>query len=256
MENCLVTKLKGVVDNNNLKELGVLSFKVTSNANGAVQLQLNTAENFTYVYDSNGNLVQSVEGGLSGLVCNIPASTTYTIKVKGKYKFGRTFFSGVANLERIELDADELKYSERINNNEEVNIFYTNGVVGKVASVLQLVNNHLMLNGSMLTGTAAEIAAAKPDTVEMQVYGCSGITGNASELAPCKNLTNLVIRGSGITYSTGLKALFDGMWANGRTSGSMRIQLDPLNITNDAGITNYNSTITFTNDENVKWTVS
>ena len=246
MGNCLVTKLKGVVDNDNLNKLGVFRFVIkTKNNLTTAQLMLNKTNQNTVVKDEKGNILATITD-IQGRY-NMAANSTFVVEMYDKYAFQYITIAGQSAVSEIKANLDELKYSKLESaENTGLSIFTLYpGITGHISNFIHLMTaTELNLSSSSIEGSLEEITQLKPNLTGLI---CSEeTTGNITELSSLVGLTELNL-GVKVSYLNSLQQFLDGMAAN-RKSGTLTLTMLSDYAGNNAGITKYNPVITFTND--------
>lgn len=196
---CLVTKLKAAVNNNDLPKFGILRVNCKLNPNGD---QSHTEQNVTViypvsgtqkakVYDANGNLLKtySKENSNSSIVVSLgtyPADGAY-IEFDGKYDITSFLVTnGYAGF-IIRLDTSEFKYLTSLNNyninNQDGGIYNQPSALSDLLykkDNLQQIVTGVAYEGRPLTGQITEFAnVSSLQSIECRY--CSGITGTLED---------------------------------------------------------------------------
>lgn len=242
MENCLVTKLKGVVDNDNLDLYGYVKYEFVALSDSTLVYSILPADLIVY---KNGVLIETPAPNSP-----LEANATYKIYAKIRYTpFYQCGIGGSIKDNSLRINVDDFAYA-KCNFNEgsypTSPIKTSTGVVGHIKNWLNVDIGLWKLYATNVSGSCEDIRNHKNAEMIKDFTPNSFITGNVSSLATLVNLTSADFRFllSSDLYKVGLKGMLDGMFANGRTSGSLNILL--VDTDNDAGITNTNATVTFT----------
>ena len=213
MKNCLVTKLNEVVNNSNLKKLGVLRFEVDVTSidynritNNAIHCNTNNHCKFKIVSGPEGG--QIIKIGTSEAL-DVPKGTEffldnssdiYYFSEIGKYvieitnKYDITKFDITHNVSILLNDMKYLKSLNRValigknvigNFNDLITSDMTNMMFNNVIDYTQFVS------AETIVGDIAKIANTPMKTFIIEF--CNGITGNLSSLSSHSTLSNLVI---------------------------------------------------------------
>lgn len=175
--NCLVTKLKSVVDNNNLEKLGEFKLKV---ANGKLVLNVLT-ENYT-ITGLNGVLIdgvasKTVAGGWSGemILSGLPTNDTIgTVVINAKY-----YIAGILGSIILE-GSDALTYvpvteimcrDYAQNNVAQQNVFELSKYISEHPTC-----KSLKIGGTGVTGSISDMLSVKDILTTFQ--GCFGVWGS------------------------------------------------------------------------------
>ena len=212
MENCLVTKLKSVVNNSNLKKIGVLRFEVdveSINRTNIIHSNINDYCKFTIVSGPKDG--QIVKAGSSEAL-DIPKGTeffldnsldTYYFSKIGKYvieitnKYNITKFDIRHNVSILLNDMKYLSILDRVN-------LIGKKVVGNFNDLLTSYMTYMRLDNKIdaiqyvsagtIVGDISKIANTSMAAIVFEY--CDGITGDLSSLSSHSTLNTLVINGS------------------------------------------------------------
>ena len=209
MVNCLVTKLKSVVNNSDLKKLGVLRFEV--NVDSIIRrnnIHCNTLNHCKFTIVSGPVGGQIVKAGASEAL-DVPLGTEfflnnsadvyyfselgkYVIEITNKYDI-KTF----AFFHDVSISLDDMKY---LNTLSYANLQGEN-VIGNFEDLVThnmkslFISNEIAGNpGESVVGDIAKIANTVITTVILQY--CGGIIGNLSSLSSHQTLKTLSITNS------------------------------------------------------------
>jgi len=222
MENCLVTKLNGIVDNDNLKKFGEVIIEFTSTSQSGTNCFIN-AINFTkarvigdgFILDANGsNPVKSKD---------IPADGKLYFSA-GQYKLGLTDMyadeqkwlreGGEIKVSNVYIDIDTLGNKSY----EYIGHFYiTSSSRGNLSSI-----NCQNLKGLGLEGNAlieGNIEQCATSALEFFQLPSRHISGNIEAFAISTKLYSLHLNRSHCNGE--LNTLVRGMIENGRKSGTL-----------------------------------
>lgn len=198
MGQCLVTKLKRVIDNENLHVLGTLVFKTkkvtipTATTQKIIiqvpykQTCIVSVKGEDMLYDENFSTELGKEVSVSDRFFTFCVSNGATVFISNKYALNRLNFSSSMVLESFNID--ELAYSTSI-----INIVINNS---NILGNLKAIKNHsnldtLNLSNCTITGNLTDLNGGsflqKVNTLRM--YNIKGITGNINELDAMPNLT-------------------------------------------------------------------
>ena len=225
--DCLVTKLKSVVDNDSLKTFGAFKISLDGAASTKLKVQSAKAQN-----------VKVLEGfvtisGQNVSEFTVPANTLYTIysdvsrKVVLLFSDKYSITSIVSPFAGLGFDLEDLKYSDNLHivdcGADSVD------VIGNVSSVenLNLIEKFNLKRSSKVTGNISAFSGLTTLT-ELTLPGCNRLEGDIESLG---NLTSLISLRLGETVLGGtLESLVKAQVGNGRTSGS--ISMGYLKTTN------------------------
>jgi len=200
MGNCLVTKLKGIVDNDNLKKFGVLTLNIAEADSGGNRLVISGQVTGKARIIGNGHFTNTGStfdpSGDIGTEVNIPfqgwsSNGNYKIEIDDKYNLSGTFNSGNSQ----SLDLSDLMY------NTAFTRFTMKGCEG---DIIALINKNPLLttvicnnteNPSKVYGNLGDLESVNITNLNLSY---SGITGNLDDFKSV-NITNLDLSYSGIT---------------------------------------------------------
>lgn len=216
MENCLVTKLKGVVNNSDLKKLGVLRFEVDVTFVGRkninrIHCNINNYCKFKIV--SGPEEGQIIKVGTSEAL-DAPKGTEffldnsadlYYFSKIGKYvieitnKYAITMFDIIHN---VSISLNDMKYLSTLN---VVGLKGGGKVIGNFNDLLTssmtdmrfsnlIVVDNLYVPAETIVGDIAKIA--NTPMVRFIAEFCNGITGNLSSLSSHSTLSTFAFNGS------------------------------------------------------------
>lgn len=209
MKNCLVTKLKGVVNNSDLKKLGVLRFEVDVTSierNNVIHCNINNYCKFKIVSGPEGG--QIIKVGISEAL-DVPKGTEffldnsldmYYFSKIGKYVIEITNKYYITNFEikhNVSILLNDMKYFSTLNR-----VFLKGEkVIGNFNDLLTSDMNYMNFNNSTadnqyvsaetIVGDIAKIANT-PMVTFISEY-CNGITGDLSSLSSHSTLSTFVI---------------------------------------------------------------
>lgn len=254
--NCLVTKLKGVVNNDNLEKLGEAIFYVATKPSGTSTLNISQKNQNTTVYNaSTGELVATLIEDQSSFV--LSAGTTYEVHLQNKYFFTSIAISGYSNWDYITVDWDQFMYTE------PDTILGTPGFgisdksymsKGKLSSLSSFYNKFYpngwsfeIKQADIINGTLSDITEPSLLTA-FSLNGNQTITGNITDFSECINLTRLGIRNANVNVSH-TKDFLDALYTNGKRGNlELRFLEKEVAETDIQGIVAGLNTFVFTND--------
>ena len=212
MGNCLVTKLNEVVNNSNLKKLGVLRFEVDVtfiSRNNNIHCNINNYCKFTIVSGPEGG--QIVKIGTSEAL-DVPKGTeffldnsldSYYFSKIGKYVIEITNKYDITKFEirhNVSILLNDMKYFNAL---QSVTLYGKN-VIGNFNDLLtsdityiKVFNNIdtiQYISAETIVGDIAKIANTPMATFISEF--CNGITGNLSSLSSHPTLSTFVINGN------------------------------------------------------------
>jgi hypothetical protein len=185
MSDCLVTKLKAEVNNNNLPKLGILPISCyleESPSQQSKRLEIQVKET------SAGSTLTAIGGKMA------------------------TSYAGTYNLDTISTNAqhsavaflENKDYNIEVSNKYDVTVIYYGAGAGFKLSDLNFIANSIV-------------------TVSTAVEGNQHVTGDLSDLAICTHLE--LFRNNGSVVTGNIEDLVAGQIANGRTSGTLKLRL-------------------------------
>jgi len=276
MENCLVTKLKGTVDNDNLVIYS--GIKVTMGAVGTYPNGISPYSSDKIigskpfdVYDHTGvqlasNVTEYVNQYKSQ--CDIRCSQSNTvINVLNKYTTfaGLTYLSNVYNTRfgNVEIDLSTLNYVQSLTGK---NIYISpqegsDNITFKGTFNLATTNNWevIQLNGIVNNSSAWKISVPNDgqnyfganflifDINYLHQYkGYDNIELDLASFNKCTKLRKLFINGSHLVTGN-LNSLLDTLYANGKVSGNLEVVLADTNCTYNGETGTISETFTFSN---------
>lgn len=276
MENCLVTKLKGVVNNSDLKKLGVLKFEVdvtstNRSVKNMIHCNINNHCKFKIVSGPEGGQIIKI-GGSEAL--DVPKGTEffldnsldiYYFSKIGKYvieitnKYDITIFEIKHD---VSILLDDMKYLSTLNRvflqGEKV-IGNFNDLLTSDMTYMNFANNaadNQYVSAETIVGDIAKIANT-PMATFISGY-CNGITGNLSSLSSHSTLSTFVINGNNkitgkISDITGIPHLSNFQCAGNKLiTGSLADFLDNGQLRNpELKILNVSGTNIVKNSEDV-----
>lgn len=209
--NCLVTKLKGVVDNPNLPKLGEITFKVLKGKQR--ELRISVSETITATITdgvikptidaATGETTVSITPGEVNILFLFPnEGKEATVKLSNKYAIIKWEFpfvipSEMSHIDAIEFDANQLAYSPL---KGQISFMESRYTTGDIKEILKNQNgvNYFDIFMTSITGTTEDIANAIPSGLQRVSAGQSGLTGNIRDLAKYPSLFE-VFGGSGVS---------------------------------------------------------
>lgn len=186
MEKCLVTKLKGAVDNQELLRIGEIGLDVDISTPAALELITNVKCTLRIIGDgyftneSNGNLGTSFQVPASTESVIYVSAGKYKIAISDKYDFNSVRFSKKGTRDynlNPSVDIDSFKYSKNIT---VLNI--GNKVYGDMSALKDLKNiTFLSINSPSVVGDISTLQDMKKLN-SLYLIGCSGIVGDIAAL--------------------------------------------------------------------------
>lgn len=239
MENCLVTKVKGVVDNDNLKRLGIERVFIRDKAN------------FGYPYTVD------VQAGKITTPFRFHAYTTDN----------HSWFGKENNPVTGEFDTAEWNFDVKDTSNNEDSFFDVDIYNTTMIELNNIdISNSQTWSGAILVlfgtwassrtgisytpqGNLASIAEKFPNVQNLSInYVPAGIYGDIKELSKLINLYNLNVANQTYKIEGSINALAEGMIANGRTTGTLEITCNGIITLNETIVeNNVKKIVTFQN---------
>lgn len=241
MSNCLITKLNGVVDNNELLKLGEVKFNISAVNGSAFIVEKN--DNDAIIYDANGNIV--AQASANNFSYNFDSAGNFVVDFTNKYEL-RQFLVRAAG---SDLNVDAFKYSAFQGAGTMYFEINCPGVSGHLSSLTQFLSGgtlrRIRIVSCDIVGSLADITnlSNKASITEISFNGSHNIAGSLTNLIGFVALANLSIANSGIPLSE-MKEFLDGMAAL-RSSGTLSIAMGSNYASNNAGLTRADPNITF-----------
>lgn len=250
--NCLVTKLKESVANNNLSKLGVLRIHFVQSQinNPAFYVQLTAAEDRSMagkkaqVYTEAGVFVKEITLGYAGSISNsqmdgvtvpgyieIPNKYLITTLDLGNYPKCNVKFSEVTYIpvtsyltfKGADVDSDISQLPKTASNINIDNSFLERGVNGSLADIVNFTGTtNLNFTNTNIKGDLADLQGKTTINV-LGLYSTIGCGGD-------------------------IKLFFDAQFANGKTSGTTRVTVDSSGFYYDGVMFSGTKTATFTSE--------
>lgn len=274
---CLVTKLKSIVNNDSLEILGTIEFDVIpmTITNGETQQKLriaNKLEDVIVEVTSGGYFATSlanldvpssrltsytITANPSGTLTNLYfANDTYKIRIKSKYDVSYIQTPDATSGHIVTINVNKLHNCvalESLKSNttkmygdianlascpiQTFAAYRCTGLYGDIKNLNQA--NSLNIYG---TGISGNIADLNPSIIEFEGSGCSGITGNINVF---KNAT--VARVAQTNISGSIQSLVETAWEGGRRNGTLTVNIADSQVQSMSGVaTNTPIIITFT----------
>lgn len=238
--DCLVTKLKGTVNNDNLEQLGY--FTVNAISGGTPSSEENQKIYTIFNEDTNSNnnpglvaldggyfvdsfasqtSIGNKEGALKNVrfITNIPVEGTFRVRIK---KYSLTYFTARSI---IEVNVDDLKYSPI----ENLSLLDNNLAYGDISNLTNMGTLKTFIvdtNCYNLHGKLSDFGKCV-NLERLSWCNFSNLTGNLTDLLPCTHLHTLdLYNDSGVNGSA---TIF--------TNSETFTNLQNLNLTNTANIT-------------------
>lgn len=241
MGNCLLTKLKGVVDNPNLEELNTLTIRFSTGTVTNSSVVVRIPDNHSKLYNAQGTLLYEFYQGHDTYA--VSSNTDYVLKVNNKYDLGYVSLEGVSGFSSIDLNVDGLKFTTFEDN--PMLPLYKPGVVGNFNSIKSYFEKFTSINivPTNIAVTTDDVAALSNSAGITTLLFNSIATGSIMALVDMISLSSLRIPLT-VDYVNSLQEFLDGMAAN-RASGTLSLNLPSNYRDNNAGITKYDPVITF-----------
>lgn len=240
MEKCLVTKLKGVIDNAELLKIGEMRIKVgkaPSHPNDAqgIKVGFNTPTVLEIVGDgyftnkemslNNGKKI-TVNPQFDGQLvyvsqaCTVSISNKYALNLLYSWEKGTDPYN-----EDVVFDIADIAFSNML---ESLSVCFTN-VYGDIAAVKKLENLKIVdFRNSLVYGDIANLK----DLVGLTAVSFNGerITGDISNLKNCLNLTALYVTMSSVTGDIASLKNIKNLTSLGVVSCSLSGDITALNL--------------------------
>lgn len=238
MKNCLVTKLKGVVNNDNLEVFN--HFKVTFGT-GAFSLKLKNTEEWTIDCD---NTTDQINYGSSVASFPITSSSVGDYNFSGTLTKDTTFdICSKYAITAIEVASVKVKDMYDIAHIPLTEFNYHPDASDVMIDISKFIGKEmkvLRVNTSYISGNLKLADVVTPAMTEI-LLNTSGVSGNISVFGGCSNITSIYLQNSNISGS--LEGLLETLYANGRQSTNLILNLRGTSLT---------SSIPFYNAANLK----
>lgn len=227
MGKCLVTKLSGSTENDNLKYLDsvVIQFKpvdVQTAKNSSIVIQSVSENTQVKVECLKGNFTSSDFSANSGISTDVTNSRIYVsngaiIKLSKKQDIAKISFNdGVGDDNNKIIDFNDLKYCKGLK--------YLL-ISGDISGSVELANNRLLylsITNSNIYATTEDISKVlSPEATELVLTKATSVKGDISLLGDKIGLTIMYLTYTDISGS--VESLLENMWRNGRRSGRVTI---------------------------------
>ncbi len=238
MGNCLVTKLKGVVDNNNLPELGYFKYKLIRYGNQhtdklcvvcAIRSQ---GHNTTSYFVGDGGLsayeelssTLNTELSISKYTNNVYAglrSGDGYIKVK-KELIGQIWSSYVnaSSCDKFLIPVEEIQYLTNLTDVEAT--FMLKGNINEMKGLPSLVNFKCNACYDNVYGDLKSFSNFPQ--IQKIIISSTNIKGDINDISNLINLNQLEVKYN-IEITGELKTFLDNLYMNGKTSGSLDVNV-------------------------------
>lgn len=221
--DCLVTKLKGVIDNDSLAKLGSIKINATYKENATdndLALLLRATEPIKVIAKGNGCVATSIAGLANEdkeLTIPVGASyatvyfknATYPIEITGKYNI--VFIDQMSSSNIFTIDLEEVKYASSLSAFTsckavgDINVFENNQVI-----------KDLDISDSEAIGNISALASCQ--NLETLRAARTAIDGDISSLSKLTSLIALEIGNSNIEGS--IESFVEGQYDNGRITAN------------------------------------
>ena len=228
MGKCLVTKLSGSTENDNLKYLDsvVIQFKpvdVQTVKNSSIVIQSVSENTPVKVECLKGNFTSSdfstVDGTSKDVVTNhLYVSNGAIIKLSKKQDIAKISFNdGLGDDNNKIIDFSDLKYCKGLK--------YLL-ISGDISGSVELANNnsllYLSITNSNIYATTEDISKVlSPEATKLTLTKATSVKGDISLLGDKIGLTTMYLSYTDISGS--VESLLENMWRNGRRSGEVVI---------------------------------
>lgn len=228
MGKCLVTKLSGSTENDNLKYLDsvVIQFKpvdVQTAKNSSIVIQSVSQSTPVKVECLKGNFTSSDFSANSGISTDVTNDNIYVsngaiIKLSKKQDIAKiSFDDGVGDDSNKIIDFSDLKYCKSLK-------YLT--ISGDISGSVELANNNSLLYLSMkntnIYATTEDISKVmSPAATDLVLTKATSVKGDISLLGDKIGLTTMYLTYNDISGS--VESLLENMWRNGRRSGRVTI---------------------------------
>lgn len=227
MGKCLVTKLSGSSENDNLKYLYsvVIQFKpvdVQTAKNSSIVIQSVSQNAPVKVECLKGNFTSSNFSTVDGTSKDVNNERLYVsngaiIKLSKKQDIAKiSFDDGVGDDSNKIIDFSDLKYCKGLK---------CLLISGDISGSVELVNNSLLylsITNSNIYATTEDISKVlSPEATDLILTKATSVKGDISLLGDKIGLTKMYLTYNDISGS--VESLLENMWRNGRRSGKVTI---------------------------------
>lgn len=228
MGKCLVTKLSGSVENDNLKHLDsvVIQFKpvdVQTAKNSSIVIQSVDQNTPVKVECLKGNFTSSDFSTANGTSTQVNNARLYVsngaiIKLSGKQDIAKiSFDDGVGDDGNKTIDFSDLKYCKGLKHLL---------ISGEISGSVELANNnsllYLSITNSNIHATTEDISKVlSPEATHLVLTKATFVEGDISLLGGKVGLIKMYLTYTDISGS--VESLLESMWRNGRRSGKVTI---------------------------------
>lgn len=230
--NCLVTKLKGSVNNDNLEILGTIKVNATSEwiENKELYIGYKTAleHHIVEVADGSSHIIPEGESEtVSSLDFYYPKNNRMFNLTPGNYNLIIPDKYDIITLKVYNIDINSLKYctgltSITIKGGRYNYTGETDKCTGDLSSLANLTGlRYLRIDSYSVTG---DLSAFKDytDIIEVDIHG--NFTGDIANFKKCVNCTQALFINA-VNVSGNAENLFSGLYANGKRSGSLSFSI-------------------------------
>lgn len=228
MGKCLVTKLSGSTENDNLNYLDsvVIQFKpvdVQTDKNSSIVIQSVSQNTPVKVECLKGNFTSSDFSTANGTSTDVTNARLYVsngaiIKLSKKQDISKiSFDDGVGDDSNKIIDFSDLKYCKGLK--------YLL-ISGDISGSVELANNnsllYLSITNSNIYATTEDISKViSPEATSLVLTKATSVKGDISLLGDKIGLTKMYLTYTDISGS--VESLLENMWRNGRRSGKFTI---------------------------------
>lgn len=234
MGNCLVTKLKSIVDNDSLLKIGEFKFHVSSTEGGSFKIQ-----GVSKAHVVGTGLIGSVSADATEIVfvdkwaqnTVVFSSGEYDIVFNDKYSF-----QGLIDATKgFCLDFDDIfKFSNPVGvfNFMASSLLYSDIDV----TLVDRSASFSLINDDGLTQYSANIEGIGGSTTigTIRLYNTKNVIGNILNLANVKTLVELRVDNTSVEGE--INTFAQSMMSNGRTSGDLYIRCENSRITDGGNV--------------------
>jgi hypothetical protein len=171
MENCLVTKLKSAVNNNELLQIGEIRIDVLSGAGSGDYIGYSPDSNFPVVLKVIGEGTLNTHGDTE-LIVQVSSAQYIETSSDIELSVGDIYDVADLRIETSRFDLQKLTYAEKI---KQITSFQAFGNLSALYGKTQLLN--IGINGSAVCGSIEGLSSSYKLT-NINAIGCANINGS------------------------------------------------------------------------------
>lgn len=235
MENCLVTKYKAVVDNDNLTKLGVIKLTATTDTNNYIRVNfngehivkiLNTNESVEFAWGGakkiDGHTVKVIGGSEAAPGFSMTSACDVVMEIEGKYDietFSIQYVSSIkggidslySTLEVLQLEGNTMSFNtssfKKFTNLTEINLGTNfSSFTGNLGDLADLTLLEELRAGKATNYISGDISVLGKLTALTTFYmsGNNNITGTLESFVAAQRTNGRTTESTGINFAWGL----------------------------------------------------